>query len=74
MAKTSMKGSGLARSVTNEIPSGRISAGPVPRKNAARAVTPKAKLRRQYDDTLPSEREEDLDHRQLFKEMKKREF
>jgi len=44
------------------------------RKNAARAVTPKAKLRRQYDDTLPSEREEDLDHRQLFKEMKKREF
>jgi len=39
------------------------------------AKKPKAKLRRQVDDTLQAETtEEDLDRRDLFSEMKKREF
>jgi len=46
------------------------------KKNAAKAAAkPKRDLRRQYDSTLPpAEQEEDLDARDLFKEMKKREF
>ncbi|HUK22433.1 MAG TPA: hypothetical protein VLV45_12880 [Gemmatimonadales bacterium] len=45
------------------------------RKNAAKAAkAPKPTKRRQYDSTLPPEREEDLELRQFFKEMKKREF
>ena len=39
------------------------------------AKKPRAKLRRQVDDTLQAETtEEDLDRRDLFSEMKKREF
>ncbi|MBI4502731.1 MAG: hypothetical protein HY700_16415 [Gemmatimonadetes bacterium] len=39
------------------------------------ARKPKAKLRRQVDGTLqPEVTEEDLDRRDLFSEMKKREF
>ena len=41
------------------------------RKNAAKA---KPNKRRQYDDTLQPEREEDLELRDFFSEMKKREF
>ena len=47
------------------------------KKNMAKAEAkkPKAKLRRQVDDTLqPEVSEEDLDRRDLFSEMKKREF
>jgi hypothetical protein len=39
------------------------------------AKRPKEQLRRQVDDTLqPETTEEDLDRRDLFSEMKKREF
>jgi hypothetical protein len=39
------------------------------------AKKPRAKLRKQVDDTLQAETsEEDLDRRDLFSEMKKREF
>ena len=44
------------------------------KKNAARAVKTKPKLRRQYDSTLPQEEDEDLERRKFFSEMKKREF
>lgn len=44
------------------------------KKNAAKAAKAKAKPRRQYDDTLPPERDEDSDLRRFFSEMKKREF
>jgi len=47
------------------------------KKNMAKveAKKPKAKLRKQYDDTLPPESgEQDLDSRDLFQDMKKREF
>ena len=48
------------------------------RKNAAKAAANPAKekpnRRRQYDSTLPPEREEDTDLRDFFSEMKKREF
>lgn len=44
------------------------------KKNAAKAAKPKKKSRRQYDDTLPPETEEDMDLRKFFSEMKKREF
>lgn len=44
------------------------------RKNAAKAAKKKPKARQQYDDTLPRESETDGDSRNLFQEMKKREF
>ena len=44
------------------------------RKNAAKAAKAKPNRRRQYDDTLPPEREEDLEARDFFSEMKKRDF
>ncbi len=44
------------------------------RKNAAKAAKAKPNRRRQYDDTLQPEREEDLELRDFFSEMKKREF
>jgi hypothetical protein len=48
------------------------------KKNAAKAAANPAKgkpnRRRQYDSTLPPEREEDTDLRDFFSEMKKREF
>ena len=44
------------------------------KKNAAKAAKAKAKKRRQYDDTLPPERDEDQEAQRLFSEMKKREF
>ena len=44
------------------------------KKNAAKAAKAKPNRRRQYDDTLPAEQEEDLELREFFSEMKKREF
>lgn len=44
------------------------------RKNAAKAAKVKPNRRRQYDSTLQPEQEEDLERRDFFKEMKKREF
>ena len=44
------------------------------KKNAAKAAKAKTKARRQYDDTLPPETEEDVERRKFFSEMKKREF
>ncbi|HEV2750616.1 MAG TPA: hypothetical protein VGV12_08850 [Gemmatimonadales bacterium] len=44
------------------------------RKNAAKAAKAKPNRRRQYDDTLQPEREEDVELRDFFSEMKKREF
>jgi hypothetical protein len=47
------------------------------KKNMAKAEAkkPKAKLRKQYDDTLqPDGDEGDLDRRDFFSDMKKREF
>jgi hypothetical protein len=44
------------------------------KKNAAKAAKAKPNKRRRYDDTLPPEREEDLELRDFFSEMKKREF
>jgi hypothetical protein len=44
------------------------------RKNAAKAAKAKPNRRRQYDDTLPPEREEDVELRDFFSEMKKRDF
>ncbi len=44
------------------------------KKNAAKVAKVKPKRRRQYDDTLQPEREEDLELRDFFQEMKKREF
>ncbi|MGH7568960.1 MAG: hypothetical protein ACREL9_08330 [Gemmatimonadales bacterium] len=44
------------------------------KKNAAKAARAKPKARRRYDATLPPEQEEDLERREFFKEMKKREF
>jgi len=41
---------------------------------AAKAAKAKPNKRRRYDDTLPPEREEDLELRDFFSEMKKREF
>lgn len=43
------------------------------KKNAAKAAKAKAR-RRQYDDTLPPEAEDDIDLRTFFSEMKKRDF
>lgn len=44
------------------------------KKNAAKATKPKNEPRRRFDDTLPSDTEEDKDARDFFKEMKRREF
>jgi hypothetical protein len=45
------------------------------RKNAAKAVKLKRNVRRQGDDTLPPETTEaDLERRDFFSEMQKREF
>lgn len=45
------------------------------RKNAAKAAAkPKPTGRRQYDSTLPPEADEDIERRNFFSEMKKREF
>jgi hypothetical protein len=45
------------------------------RKNAAKAARTKRKVQRRYDSTLPPETtEEDLERRDFFSEMKKREF
>jgi hypothetical protein len=45
------------------------------RKNAAKAAKAKPKARRKYDTTLPPETsDEDLERRDFFSEMKKREF
>lgn len=44
------------------------------RKNAAKAAKAKPNRRRQYDDTLQPEREEDVELRDFFSEMKKRDF
>jgi hypothetical protein len=45
------------------------------RKNAAKAAKAKRKVKRQYDSTLPAETtEEDLERRDFFSEMKKRDF
>jgi len=45
------------------------------RKTAARAAAAKRKVQRQYDRTLPPDTtDEDLERRDFFSEMKKREF
>jgi len=45
------------------------------KKNAAKAAKAKRKVQRQYDTTLPPETtDEDLERRDFFSEMKKREF
>jgi hypothetical protein len=44
------------------------------KKNAAKAAKAKKKERRQYDETLPPEGDEDTELRDFFSEMKKREF
>lgn len=45
------------------------------RKNVAKAEKAKPKARRRYDTTLPPETsDDDIERREFFKEMKKREF
>jgi hypothetical protein len=44
------------------------------KRNAAKAAKSKKKTRRQYDETLAPETEEDSELRSFFSEMKKREF
>jgi hypothetical protein len=45
------------------------------RKIAAKAAAAKRKVQRQYDSTLPPETtDEDLERRDFFSEMKKRDF
>jgi hypothetical protein len=44
------------------------------RKNAAKVAKIKPNRRRQYDSTLPPEQDEDIERRDFFSEMKKREF
>lgn len=45
------------------------------RKNAARAAKAKRKVQRQYDSTLAAETtDEDIERRDFFSEMKKRDF
>lgn len=45
------------------------------KKNAAKAAAAKRKVKRQYDPTLRSDTtDEDLERRDFFSEMKKREF
>lgn len=44
------------------------------KKNAAKAAKQKQPTRQQYDDTLKSELDDDVERRKFFSEMKKREF
>jgi hypothetical protein len=45
------------------------------KKNAAKAAKAKRKVQRRYDATLPPETtDEDLERRDFFSDMKKREF
>ena len=45
------------------------------KKNAAKAAKAKRKVQRQYDKTLhPETTDDDLERRDFFSEMKKREF
>ena len=45
------------------------------RKNAAKAAQAKKTVQRRYDSTLPPETtDEDIERRDFFSEMKKREF
>lgn len=44
------------------------------KKNAAKAAKAKKEQRRQYDDTLRPETDEDMEAQKLFSELKKREF
>lgn len=44
------------------------------KKNSEKAVKTRAQIRRQYDDTLRPEPEDDGERRAFFAEMKKREF
>jgi hypothetical protein len=45
------------------------------KKTAAKAAKAKRKVQRQYDRTLPAETtDEDLERRDFFSEMKKRDF
>jgi hypothetical protein len=45
------------------------------KKNSAKVAKAKRKTKRQYDTTLPPETsDEDLERRDFFSEMKKREF
>lgn len=45
------------------------------RKNVAKVERAKPKARRRYDPTLPPETsDDDIERREFFKEMKKREF
>lgn len=45
------------------------------RKTSAKAAKAKPKARRQYDPTLPAETtDDDIERRDFFSEMKKREF
>lgn len=45
------------------------------RKNAAKAAKAKRKVKRQYDSTLPPDTtDEDLERRDFFSDMKKRDF
>jgi len=44
------------------------------RKNMTKPAKPAPTLRRQYDDTLPAEVDDDPDRKKFFSDMKKREF
>jgi hypothetical protein len=44
------------------------------KKNAAKVAKEKTKKRRQYDDTLPPDEDEDRERDRFFSQMKKREF
>lgn len=44
------------------------------RKNMTKPAKPAPTLRRQYDDTLPAEADDDPDRKKFFSDMKKREF
>lgn len=45
------------------------------RKNVAKVEKAKPKARKRYDPTLPAETtDDDIERREFFKEMKKREF
>jgi len=56
------------------MPKGRSASWPRwPRRTRPKAAKAKPNKRRQYDDTLQPEREEDVELRDFFSEMKKRE-
>jgi hypothetical protein len=44
------------------------------KQNAAKAARAKQQVRRQFDETLPPETDEDDERKRFFSEMKKREF